>query len=437
MKQRGRHRRRRRGRVLRGALAGAALALTAAATMISASQATVAEDPGALKPLTSAAETGRLRLTERPAAPGSERLAAALGRPVGVGAVLADADRTLRDKVRCTDRERAALPLAPAATRAYCWDGADTAGWRPGAVTTSGDADDDGLWGGNRVILSAWSRQAPAGRDPDRGTPAADGPARVAFVDAGDPERLAYTWVLLAVPSDDGRDLRGLGSPVSGMVWYQDKLLVTAGRADRTALYVYDVDRIRRTTAASDAADRIGGGRSAHGCRYVMTPVASYRPAGGAGAPRPGSVSLDRSTAPDSLAVSDWVPADDDGRTRLWRYPFSSDPDRAGLLDTDAAGHVSAGEAYESKVTGVQSVLSYRSAWYLGRPAGTGDGRGALWRQDTEGAGPTRCGTDRTHRCWSGPSASLSHWTTTGEVWSQSSRTLFAVPLASLARPRN
>jgi hypothetical protein len=432
MKQRGRHRRRRHGRVLRGALAGAALALTAAATMISASQATVADDPGALKPLTSAAETGKLRLTEQPATPGSDRLAAALGRPVGVGAVLADADRTLRKAARCTARERAALPVSPAATRAYCWDGADTAGWRPGAVTTSGDADDDGRWGGNRVILSAWSREAPAGRDPDRGTSAGDGPARVAFVDA---DRLSYTWVLLAAPSHDGRDLRGLDSSVSGMVWYQDKLLVTAGRADRTALYVYDVDRIRRAAVDSDAAGRDGW--SAHGCRYVLTPVASYRLSGGAGAPRPDSVSLDRSTAPDSLAVSDWVPSGSDGRTRLWRYPFSSDPARAGLLDTDAAGHVTAGEAYESKVTGVQSVLSHRAAWYLGRPADTGDGHGALWRQDTEGARPIRCGTDRTHRCWSGPSASLSHWTATGEVWSQSSRTLFAVPLASLAEARD
>ncbi|MDG9717810.1 hypothetical protein [Streptomyces sp. DH24] len=452
MKQRGRHRRRRRGRALRGALAGAALALTAAATMISASQATVAEGPrasraataggpapsptrttdapGALKPLTSAAETGKLRLTERPVTARSERLASALGRAVGVGAVLADADRTLRDRARCTSRERAALPVSPAATRAYCWDDADTAGWRPGAVTTSGDADDDGHWGDHRVILSAWSRQAPEGRDPARGTSAGDGLARVAFVDADDPERLAYTWVLLAAPAPDGRDLRGLESSVSGMVWYQDKLLVTAGRADRTALYVYDVDRIRRATDGSDAAGLLGDDPSAYGCRYVLTPVASYRLSGGDGAPRPDSVSLDRSTAPDSLALGDWVPSDGDGRTRLWRYPFSGDPARAGLLDTDAAGHVTAGEAYESGVTGVQGVFAHRAAWYLGRPAG--DGHGALWRQDTDGARPARCGTDRTHRCWSGPAASLSHWTTTGEVWSQSSRTLFAVPLASL-----
>src|SRR5690606_34371294 len=65
MKHRGRHRRRRRGRALRAALAGTALALTAAATLISTSQATVADDPGALEPVTSSAATAPLRLTER------------------------------------------------------------------------------------------------------------------------------------------------------------------------------------------------------------------------------------------------------------------------------------------------------------------------------------------------------------------------------------
>ncbi|MEU5362138.1 hypothetical protein ABZ354_01275 [Streptomyces sp. NPDC005925] len=455
MKQRGRHRRRRRGRVLRGVLSGAAFALTAAATMISASQATVAEYPGAAKatvakppaphPLTAVAETGALRLTEHPTPPAAGRLASALGRPVGVGAVLAEADRALREKARCTARERAALPVSPAATRAYCWDDADTAGWRPGAVTTSGDADDDGRWGENRVILSAWSREAPAGRTPGRGATARGGLARVAFVDANDPQHLAYTWVLLAAPSPDGRDLRGLGSPVSGMVWYQNKLLVTAGRADRAALYVYDVEHIRRAgpgsrpAPGSGAAARVADDASAHDCRFILTPIASYRLSGGADAPRPDSVSLDRSTVPDSLAVTDRVPLGDkgerEGRTRLWRYPFSGDPDRPGLLETDAAGYVRAGEAYESRVTGVQGVLSHRATWYLGRPARTGQGHGALWRQDTEDAHPVRCGTDRTRRCWSAPATSLSHWESTGEVWSQSSGALFAVPLASLAKP--
>ncbi|OSC52862.1 hypothetical protein B5181_38425, partial [Streptomyces sp. 4F] len=103
MKHRGRHRRRRRGKAPRAALAGAALALTGAATMISASQATVADDPGALEPLTSTAATDDLRLTEHHVPrPWLDRLSAAMGEPVGIGAVLDSADHALRDADDCT-----------------------------------------------------------------------------------------------------------------------------------------------------------------------------------------------------------------------------------------------------------------------------------------------------------------------------------------------
>ena len=145
--------------------------------------------------------------------------------------------------------------MEPAATRAYCFGGSDTRGWRAGAVTTSGDADDDGLWGGNRVILSGWTRGA-AGGSMDGPAPE-QGLAKVAFVDANDPGALRYTWALLAVPVDGGRDYRGLVSPLSGMVWYQDKLLVTTREGDRDALYVYDMDRIQRATVESDAVGRV------------------------------------------------------------------------------------------------------------------------------------------------------------------------------------
>ncbi|GAA3293971.1 hypothetical protein GCM10020295_17310 [Streptomyces cinereospinus] len=237
MKHRGRHRRRRRGQALRAFLAGTALALTGAATLISTSQATVGTDPGGLEPVTAAASLADLRLTEeripRPAPTVPDR-------PVGVAAVLADADRSLRAAADCTGAERSALPTAPAATRAHCWDEPGTDDWRTGAVTTSGDADDDGRWGAHRVILSGWS---------DR-----QGHSRVAFVDADDPDRLSYAWVALTVPAAAGGDPAGrpLRSDLSGMVWYQDKLLVTADEG--RALYVYDLDRIRRTGAGTRAS---------------------------------------------------------------------------------------------------------------------------------------------------------------------------------------
>ncbi|MBZ9642439.1 hypothetical protein [Streptomyces sp. PSKA30] len=407
MKHRGRHRRRKQGRALRAFLAGTALALTGAATLISTSQATVSADPGALKPLPSDVSLEALRLHEEPL----PSPASAAGGTVGVGTVLADADHTLRPAADCTGAERRALPVSPAATRAHCWAEDDTEGWRPGAVTTSGDADDDGHWGANRVILSGWSDHR--------------GAARVAVVDANDPARLSYTWVLLAVPAADGRDNRPLLSPLSGMVWYQDKLLVTGDEG--RALYVYDLDRIQRTTTDTDdaATDRTPGGPAARGIGYVLPAVGSYRLPGGT---RMGGLSLDRSTTPDSLVASESVPADDDRPTRLWRYSLSDDPSGAGLLTTGPY------EAYETKATDVRGVLSYRDRWYLARAAGEHDGHGTLWRQDPSGAQAARCGTDETYQCWSGPAQSLSHWEETGEVWSQSGRVLFSLPLHTIDR---
>ena len=113
MKQRGRHRRRKRGQALRAFLAGTALALTAAATMISASQATVAANPGTLKPLTSAAETDPLRLKEsRVPQSDLDRLSSAMGRPAGVSAVLAQLTERV-DLLQMAIRAGAADALPP------------------------------------------------------------------------------------------------------------------------------------------------------------------------------------------------------------------------------------------------------------------------------------------------------------------------------------
>ncbi|MFF5367038.1 hypothetical protein [Streptomyces sp. NPDC013187] len=433
MKHRGRHRRRRRGRALRATLAGTALALTAAATLISASQATVADAPGALKPVAASDGAGQPALAEH-RVPGRwlDRLASKMGRPVGVGTVLEGADLPLRDAAGCSTAEKRSLPVEPAATRAYCFGGSDTRDWRAGAVTTSGDADDDGRWGGNRVILSGWTRGAEGGSM--EGPAPGQGLAKVAFVDANDPGALRYTWALLAVPVDGGRDYRGLVSPLSGMVWYQDKLLVTTREGGRDALYVYDMNRIQRATVESDAVGRVRGGWAAHGYRFVLPAVGSYTLPGGSGTSRPATVSLDRSTSPDSLVASEWAPADGDRRTRLWRYALSRDPDRSGPLTTEPSGQAVPTEAYETKTTEVRGVLAYRSRWYLDRAVGSPGGHGTLWRQDTEGARAAECGADETRSCWSGGSGSLSYWEETGEVWSQSGRMLFALPLASVDR---
>ncbi|CAL9384922.1 hypothetical protein SUDANB6_01138 [Streptomyces sp. enrichment culture] len=440
MKQRGRHRRRRRARALRAVLAGTALSLTTAATLISASQAEVADGPGPLRALDLPAARSELRLTEhRVPAHWLDRLSSAMGRPVGAEAVLGSADRELRDAADCAAEERAALPVAPAATRAYCWSEDDTRGWRPGAVTTSQDASADGRWGGHRVILSAWSSDDRDGHGDSSGEggpaphrdaapPPADRPlSRIAFVDADDPDRPRHVSALLVVPVDGGRGYRSLGSPVSGMVWYRDKLLVTAGAGDRDTLYVYDMDRVFRAGA---------GGRSAHGHRYVLPAVASYRPADGA--PRPAALSLDRTAGPAGVIAGERVPADAGRPARLWRYALGADPARTGPLAADAAGRVDAVEAYETRAAGIGGVLAHRppgsdrTGWYLTLAAREPGGRAVLGRQDGADAEVTECGADRSKHCWSGDTGSLAYDRRTGEVWSQSGRALFAVPLASI-----
>jgi hypothetical protein len=90
-------------------------------------------------------------------------------------------------------------------------------------------------------------------------------------------------------------------------------------------------------------------------------------------------------------------------------------------------------------------VLSYGSQWYVTRAAGPQDEHGTPWRQTAgrahgeadskaDRARAAKCGTAETHSCWSARTESLSYWAETGEVWTQSGRVLFALPLASIDR---
>ncbi|CAM5609327.1 Secreted protein OS=Streptomyces fumanus OX=67302 GN=GCM10018772_40200 PE=4 SV=1 [Streptomyces fumanus] len=314
--------------------------------MISASQAEVVEDTGGLKLLT-AADTGPLRLTEYQAPLGAgsagsarrwaTRSASAPSWPTPTAPCATATGAPRRTGRRCPSPRR-----PPARTASPT----PTPGWSPGAVTTSGDADDDGRWGRHRVILSAWSRAD--------GT-AGQGLGRVS-VDADHTARPAYASALLVVPVDGGQDYRALSSPVSGMVWYQDKLLVTAGAGDRAGLYVYDLDRIQRATAEGAAVGRVPGGRprTASGTCCPPSPAHAMSAAPGAALRRfPG-----RGTSPASLVAGESVPADAGRPTRLWRYALSADPARRGLPAADADGHVDAREAYETRATAVGGVLS-------------------------------------------------------------------------------
>jgi hypothetical protein len=462
MTSRGRHRRRKKGRVLRATLSGTALALTAAATIISTSQAAGSDNPGPLTSITSSSEVNKLQLHENLVSGTTlDTLQSGMGGNVGVGAVLDSANHPMRNKADCDSTESAALPVEPTATRAYCWDSGDatTQKWLPQSVTTSGDADNDGKWGTDRVILAGWTHN-----DHKAGEPADDkGLARVAFIDANDPKNLKYRWVLLVAPLSGGKDFGAVRSHLGGMVWYQDKLIVTAknGADHNNALFVFDMNRILQADVNSTEVGKVGGGWSAHGYQYVMPAIGSYNLTGGActasndnAVPCFGSISLDRTSTPDSLVANEWFSSGGTEPARLWRYDFSTASDRTGLLGSNASDIVNADEAYETKAVGLQGVLSHKRSgaskadWYTGYAPGSRDRHGTLWRQNESTAKAAKCGSGETYACWGQHTESLSYWQETGELWTLTEwaankdnkwelpaipeRVLYAVPLSAV-----
>ncbi|MEI5521020.1 hypothetical protein WB401_12325 [Streptomyces brasiliscabiei] len=461
MKHRGRHRRRRRGRALRASLAGTALALTAAATLISTSQAAGGRTPGALTQLTSAGELRPLQLretlTDRTAL---DALADETGGPVGVDEVLGSANHAMRGEGDCFDSERENLPVEPVASRAYCWEPGDAVNdrWIPRSVTTSRD---------NQVVAAGWThsgveRKPLDNSDDSSGSGADDaGLARVAFVDARDPADLRYRWVLLVVPTADARGFEGLRSRLGGMAWYEDKLIVTArgpqsrGRQD-DSVYVFDLARfLRADVTDSDAIGRAGDGWSAHHYRYALPAVAAYSPAAGggcdtrddAGVPCLGSLSLDRTSTPPTVVASERLRPGREEPARVWRYALDITADRTGLLTTTGRRSAAvATEAYRTKASGVRGVLAHRGGWYVEQDAEKREGYGTLWRQDGEGADAAKC-TDgesgessgtalESYDCWGRHSSSLSYSPETGELWTLTDpipeRVLYAVKLSDI-----
>ncbi|MFD6419790.1 hypothetical protein [Streptomyces sp. NPDC060194] len=440
----------------------ACLALFATALTDTAAAAPL-DNPGALTRITAAADLAKFQLKENRVPESSlNNLAAEMGTAVGVDTVLKSANHTMRNRSGCVPDERMALPLDPAATDAYCWDTGDatTQSWLPQSVTTSGDADDDGSWGANKVILSGWTHN-----DSKAGDPEADKHlARVAFIDANNPAQFKYRWVLLVIPINGGTNYKKLESHLGGMVWYQDKLIVTArnGAADNNAMYIFDMSRILQANVNSTAIGKVSGGWSARGYQYVMPAIGSYSLTAGAcnssvgtSVPCFGSVSLDRTSTPDSLVATEFHSSGGTEAGRVWRYYFSTAADRPGLIGINGSGVANVDEVYRTKVVGMQGVLSHKPGgastanWYVPESTWGPKVHGALWRQNLQGAmAAANCGQPKKYSCWGQHTQALSYWQSTGKVWSLTEwaanpdakwedpvvpeRVLFATPLSSI-----
>jgi hypothetical protein len=416
------------------------------------SGAVSASGPPALTPLTSAAALAKTALVpHNDAAATLSQLDSEMPLRT-VHQVLASANHSMTTS--CGATEQAALPINPTAAAAYCWEAGDatTQLWLPQGITTSGDAEADGLYGGDKVILSGWSYNGspdPAGHDASM-----DDWARIAFINANDPTNFTYRWVFLAVPTSGGTNFRALISHLGGMAWYGDKLFVTAhdGDADNNEIYVFSMSQILQAQVNSTAVGKVSGGYAAHGYQYVMPAIGSYSIASGVecnastdtAIPCFSAGSLDRSTSPVSLLINEWFSAGGTQPARLIRYNFGSD----GKLSLNASGQAVASGLYETPIVGIQGSMSHAGQYYVADARGAEGQHGIMNRLNTTTAGETfSCDSVPSNACWAQHSEGISLWGDT--VWSQTEwaanakaqwiapavpqRVLFAMPLSSLS----
>jgi hypothetical protein len=338
----------------------------------------------------------------------------------------------------CTTAEKAALPKAPVATKALCWDSerAGSTSWVPQGITTSGDADDDGKWGDDRIILSGWHGTDDLGRYND---------ARIQAINYNDPASAAHRMLYLAVPNSTGSSFTAAKAHMGGMAWYGDKIYVTAVGNTSTAIRVFSTKHIlQMTDTTSNAIGKTSGGYAAYTYKYAMMQVGYYTYAGGTcsmdsdtGVPCFSSMSLDRSTTPASVVTTEYF-SDQTLRGRLYRFAMGDDY----LLAASSSGSVPATEALRSSVGNMQGVLSNNGKWYVAHSSATINGQ--LWSQTTAASKAASCGS--TNACWAVHPEALTYDWSTGLVWSQSEwstadctaqgqtcgRSVFAVPLSSI-----
>jgi hypothetical protein len=338
----------------------------------------------------------------------------------------------------CTGAEKGALPQVPTARTAMCWD-ADRAGstsWVPQGITTSGDADDDGHWGSDKIILSGWHGTEALGRHND---------ARIHFINYNNPSAPAFRMVYLAVPGNDGGTFTAAKAHMGGMAWYGDKIYVSAVGDTSTAIRVFSTHHILQMTDSASTIGKTADGYAAYGYKYAMMQIGYYSYAGGvcdmstdSGIPCFSSISLDR-TSPASLVTTEYF-SDPALHGRLYRYDMGADY----LLDADSAGVVESKEAYQSHVGNMQGVLAHSKKWYVAHSSINKPGQ--LWAQTTTTSNSATCGSNSSRTCWATHPEGLTYDWSTGLVWSQSEwttsecgaagqicgRAVFAVPLSSL-----
>ncbi|GHH74006.1 hypothetical protein [Promicromonospora soli] len=270
---------------------------------------------------------------------------------VSLATVANDGNRTGRS---CT---------APVVRRiaSFCWNSSDagTTAWYPQGVTTSSDALGVGMYDGKRILMASWY-------DHDGGI---DKGVRISVVDlTSGTSTPTYRHVLLVEPtgSETSPSFQSVKVHAGGIMWYGNLLYV----ADTTGGFrVFDLDHLWRVSTGDSS--RIGrkadGTFHAFDYKYVLPQTASFLDSEVSDDEdlSHSSVSLDRSSTPDSVIVTEYQSQssiDDGAQVRTIRVPIDY---RDRYLKPASDGIIKATEAYRIDLEGVQGSTAINGKFYF------------------------------------------------------------------------
>ncbi|GHH74004.1 hypothetical protein [Promicromonospora soli] len=278
---------------------------------------------------------------------------------VTMGAVADDANRTpICDSA----------PSVTNRTAYYCWNAGDqdTTDWMPQGITTSSDALGEGTYDGKRINLVSWYDDA------------ADGIAKGVRISVSNLSASAsappYRHILLVEPS--GTTSSPSFTPVSvhagGIMWYGNLLYVadTGG-----GFRVFDLNHLWEVSTgnASAIGRQPDGSYQAFDYKYVLPQTAKFTDStvNGYTQLQHSSVSLDRTSSPDSVIVSEYRTSTEianGAQVRTIRVPIDY---TNRYLKPASDGIIKATEAYRVDLESVQGSTAINGEFFYSQSDGT------------------------------------------------------------------
>lgn len=278
---------------------------------------------------------------------------------VTMGAVADDANRT----PSC-----GSAPSVTHRTAYYCWNAGDqdTTAWYPQGITTSSDAFGEGTYDGKRINLVSWYDYAEDGINKG---------VRISVSNlSASASAPPYRHILLVEPSGttSAPSFRPVNVHAGGIMWYGNLLYV----ADTSGGFrVFDLDHLWRVSTGNSSAigRQSDGSYHAFDYKYVLPQTAKFTDStvGGYAQLRHSSVSLDRTSTPDSVIVSEYQSAADvdaGAQVRTIRVPIDY---TNRYLKPASDGIIKATEAYRTDLESVQGSTAVNGKFYFSQSDGS------------------------------------------------------------------